>query len=360
MVKAAHGRKAAMLMALSAALLFGSSVPLAKVMLGSTDPLMLAAFLYLGSGIGMAAVKLGLRTACKHSGEARLKRADAPWLLGALLVGGVAAPAILLFGLGSTPSSTAALLLNFEAIGTVLIAALMFRESVGKRVWLALALVTAGGIILSVSGNGWGLSVGAVGIIAACFLWGLDNNLTRNISAKDPVAIVAIKGIGAGLFSLLLALLLGREIPQLTTLAVAMLIGFVCYGLSLYLYVVALRGLGAARTGALFAVAPFGGALLGMAMFQDSLTIGFMISLPLLAAGAILLFREAHGHPHVHKNEMHEHKHTHDDGHHVHHAGTILGQSHSHTHEHATMKHAHPHAPDIHHRHRHEKTRHKS
>lgn len=356
MVKATHGRNTAMLMALGAAFLFGSSVPLAKVMLGSTDPLMLAAFLYLGSGVGMAAVKFGSKASGSLSGEARLKRTDAPWLLSALLVGGVAAPVILLFGLDSTPSSTAALLLNFEAVGTVLIASLMFRESVGKRVWLTLVLVTVGGMILTVTGSGWGLSVGAVGIIAACFLWGLDNNLTRNISAKDPISIVAIKGIGAGLFSLMLALLFGHEIPQLATLAVAMLIGFVCYGLSLYLYVVALRGLGAARTGALFAVAPFGGALLGMAIFRDSLTMGFMLSLPLLVVGAILLFREAHGHSHAHTYETHEHRHSHDDGHHahVHDAKIMPGQAHSHTHEHEATEHVHPHVPDIHHRHEHE------
>jgi drug/metabolite transporter (DMT)-like permease len=357
MVKTAQGRKTAMLMALGAALLFGSSVPLAKVMLGSMDPLMLAALLYLGSGIGMAAVKLGLKASGKLSGEAQLKRGDAPWLLGALIVGGVAAPVILFFGLDSTPSSTAALLLNFEAVGTVLIAGLMFRESVEKRVWLALVLVTAGGIILTVNGSGWGLSVGAIGIIAACFLWGLDNNLTRNISGKDPVTIVAIKGIGAGLVSLLLALLLGRGIPQLSTFAIAMLIGFVCYGLSLYLYVHSLRGLGAARAGALFAVAPFGGALLGIGILHDSLTMGFIISLLLMAAGAMLLFREAHRHSHAHVREVHEHRHSHDDEHHahVHEAESISSQAHSHTHKHEATEHVHPHAPDTHHRHQHEK-----
>jgi drug/metabolite transporter (DMT)-like permease len=356
MVKTVHGRNAAMMMALSAALLFGSSVPLAKLMLDSIDPLMLAALLYLGSGIGMAGLKLGQKAAGKAQSEASMKRADAPWLLGALLVGGVAAPVILLFALDSTPSSTAALLLNFEAVGTVLIAGLMFREAIGKRVWLALVLVIFGGIALTVTDGGWGMSIGAVGIIVACFLWGLDNNLTRNISAKDPVAIVALKGIGAGIFSLLLALLLGQSIPQLSSIAIAMLIGFVCYGLSLYLYVLALRGLGAARTGAFFAIAPFGGAMLGMAMFQDSLTIGFLVSLPLLVAGAVLLFSEAHGHSHTHKNLDHEHRHSHDDEHHAHaHDAEIMpGQAHSHNHEHEATEHAHPHAPDIHHRHEHE------
>lgn len=341
-------------MAVLAGILFGASVPLSKVMLGSSDPLMLAALLYLGSGLGMVFMRLLLRTGSRPPSESGLKRADAPWLLGALAVGGVVAPIVLMLSLKTTPSSTAALLLNFEAVGTVLIAALMFREPVGRRVWLALGLLTAGGVVLSLKGGGWGISIGALGIIAACSLWGLDNNLTRNISARDPTEIVAVKGLGAGLFSLILAVSLSRVFPELWDAVSALLIGFVCYGLSLYLYVMALRGLGAARAGALFAVAPFSGAALGMLMFRESPTEALAISLPLMAAGAFLLFSEAHGHPHRHRRETHDHRHSHSDGHHSHpHPPDTQETMHSHSHEHEVTEHEHPHSPDIHHRHSH-------
>ncbi|MBI5001706.1 MAG: DMT family transporter [Euryarchaeota archaeon] len=344
-----------MLMGVGAAVLFGASAPLAKLLLGTIDPVMLAGLLYLGSGLGMALAKAVQTVAGRSGSEASLRRMDFPWLLSALVVGGVAAPIILMLGLGTTPASTAALLLNFEAVGTVVVARLMFREAVGRWVWLALALVTVGSAVLSMDGgDGWGLSLGAVAILAACLLWGLDNNITRNVSARDPVSIVAIKGMGAGLFSVALAYALGRNFPVVSTALAAMLVGFVCYGLSIALYVRALRDMGAARTGALFGTAPFVGAAMSLLIFHDTLTLGFIASVPLMIVGAVILFKEAHAHTHVHLSEIHEHRHAHDDGHHDHtHEKSVEG-AHSHPHQHEALGHTHSHAPDIHHRHGHE------
>ncbi|MFH0816407.1 MAG: DMT family transporter [Methanobacteriota archaeon] len=350
-----HQRNLAILMGLGAAVLFGASAPLAKVMLDTVDPVMLAGLLYLGSGLGMALAKATQTAMGRASSEAPLRKADLPWLMSALVVGGIAAPIILMFGLGTTPASTAALLLNFEAVGTVIVARLMFKEAVGRGIWLALFLVTAGSVVLSVNAaSGWGISPGILAILAACLLWGLDNNFTRNVSARDPISIVAIKGVGAGLFSIALAFIIGRDFPAMTTAFAAMLVGFVCYGLSIALYIRALRDMGAARTGALFGTAPFVGAAIGLAIFHDSLTVGFMVSVPLMVVGAVLLFREAHAHPHVHTSETHEHRHVHDDEHHDHAHEKPVEGAHSHPHEHEAVEHAHPHAPDTHHRHEHE------
>ncbi len=194
--------------------------------------------------------------------EARIEKSDAPWLLGAVLAGGVAAPIVLLFSLKNTPGATASLLLNFEGVATTLIAALVFRETVSRRAWWAIALVTLASITLSLNPlQGWGISAGALGIIAACVLWGLDNNFTRNISAKDPLVIVMIKGLGAGSFSLLLGWLLGYRLPGWDLVLKAFLLGSLSYGLSIILFIRALRGLGAARTSALFGTAPIAGVL---------------------------------------------------------------------------------------------------
>lgn len=222
---------------------------------------------------------------------------------------------------------------------------------------MALFLITLGSILLSInSTDGWGLSLGALTVLAACFLWGLDNNLTRNISAKDPIMIVTIKGLGAGLFSIALAIAIGNDFPELSVIVIALFIGFLCYGLSLFLYIRALRGLGAARTGALFGTAPFSGGLLGLLIFHDSITIWLIVALPLLIFGTILMFKEAHEHSHKHTAESHEHRHAHDDRHHDHsHEGPEPKYSHSHFHSHGEVKHEHHHMPDIHHRHEHKK-----
>ncbi|MCA9903439.1 MAG: DMT family transporter [Anaerolineae bacterium] len=345
-----------MLQALLAALLFGASAPIAKLLLGEVEPAALAALLYLGSGAGILIYTQLTRTR-QAAAEARITRTDLPWLAGAVVAGGVAAPILLLFSLQNTPASTASLLLNFEGVATAMIAALVFGEAVSRRALLAMALVTLASILLSWDGGAqWGVSLGALGILGACALWGIDNNLTRNISAKDPLTIVLIKGFGAGSFSLLIALLLGNRLPQPSVALGALVLGSLSYGLSIVLFIRAMRGLGAARTSALFGTAPLAGVALSFILFHDAPSALFIIALPLMMIAALLLVAEQHGHQHAHAALTRDHRHRHDDGHHDHdHPGmTDRSLAHAHAHSHHVLEHEHPHLPDIHHRHAHE------
>lgn len=346
------------LQALAAAILFGASTPFSKLLLSKVDPVAMAALLYLGSGIG-----LGIWKSISHFGapdsprEARIQNPDLPWLAGAVLAGGVLAPIILMLSLNRTPAATASLLLNFEGIATTLIALLIFKEAIGKSIWLAVAAITAASILLSwIPGGGIGFAPGALGILAACLLWGLDNNLTRHISTRDPQSIVMVKGLGAGLVSLVILWLKGGALPEIGSILAAMLLGFFSYGLSIVLFIHAMRGLGSARTGALFGIAPFAGAALSLLIFRDSPNALFWAALPLMATGAVLLVSENHEHEHQHEEYEHEHSHNHDEEHHSHsHDDTTHPgfDAHCHLHRHEPISHAHPHAPDIHHRHAH-------
>ena len=332
-------------LALAGAILFGASAPLAKLLLADTDPLVLSGLLYAGCGVGLlllapARPRLGL------GGEARPARGDLPWLAGSIAAGGIIAPLLLLIGLQSTPAATASLLLNFECVATTAIAALAFREAVGRRVWLAVALITAACALLTVSfTGGWGFSPGALAVVGACLFWGIDNNLTCYISSRDPVIIGTLKGLIAGAFSLGLALALGRSLPGPATVAAALLLGAVSYGLSIVLYILATRGLGAARTSAWFGTAPFAGTALSLGLFRAWPGLQFIVSLPVMAAGALLLFGEEHDHMHVHVPIEHEHYFRED----AHHPFQGPGR-----HRHPEVRHSHPHSPDIHHRHGHE------
>jgi Permeases of the drug/metabolite transporter (DMT) superfamily len=346
------------LLAILAAILFGLSTPLAKWMLGVTDSIMLSAFLYLGSGLGVMLLLLFQRKAVHDQPiEAKLERKDSPWLLGAILCGGVAAPVLLMIALAHSSAASASLLLNFEGVATTLIAALLFKESVDKRTILAITLITLASIILSWTSVGkWQFSLGALGILAACALWGLDNNFTRNISAKNPLEIVGIKGLVAGIFSLSLALALSRPIPGVKQIILTMLIGFICYGCSIVLYVLALRKLGTARTSTLYAIAPFIGAIVSLFMFKEQPQLQFLFALPLMLIGAWLMLKENHSHRHLHPAVTHEHSHTHPDEHHQHEHGdgsAFIG-THSHVHTHEPLVHDHAHTPDIDHRHVHD------
>jgi drug/metabolite transporter (DMT)-like permease len=346
--------------ALLAAALFGTSAPLSKLLLGEVQPIPLAALLYLGSGFGMLMYR-AVRRGGVQAGEAEasVSGTDVPWLAGAVLTGGVAAPIVLLFSLRTTPAATASLLLNFEGVATTLIAVLAFKESSSRRVWGAIACVTLASILLSWQANAeWGISLGALGIVAACVLWGLDNNFTRNVSAKDPTVIVMIKGLAAGAFSLVLTALLGQPLPGIGVVLGSLLLGAVSYGLSIMLFVHAMRGLGSARTSALFGAAPFVGAALSFLLFRESLGLLALIAAPLMAIGALLLVGEDHSHSHWHAASEHEHRHVHDEHHnHTHQGGeAVPAGPHSHLHQHTPLRHTHPHAPDIHHRHGHSET----
>lgn len=344
--------------ALLAALLFGASAPLAKMLLGQIEPVPLASFLYLGSGIGLLAYQMTINMISKEGKrEAPLSKKDSPWLLGAILFGGVIAPIILMSSLRITPVSTAALLLNFEGVSTTLIALFFFKESIGKRVWIAVSCITIASILLSWDfTNQWGFSLGALGVVGACVCWGIDNNFTRNISAKNPYSIVIIKGLGAGLFSLFLALILRQDIPDIKVILLAMILGFFSYGLSIVLFVLAMRSLGSARTSALFAASPFIGTILAFILNHDIPSPMFFAALPVMVLGTFFLLKEDHGHSHRHEHAIHEHRHSHNDNHHNHRhiPGEVPPNGyHSHIHEHEELQHEHSHAPDIHHRHAH-------
>jgi drug/metabolite transporter (DMT)-like permease len=343
------------LLALVAAILFGISAPLSKLLLGEIDPVILAALLYLGSGLGLLIYKaLNHFVKSSKSIEAGLIRTDLPWLVGATLAGGVIAPIILLYGLDATPAATASLLLNFESVATTLLAAIVFKEAVSRHAWWAIILITLASVFLSIDiDSNWGLSIGALGIVAACFFWGIDNNLTRNISSKDPIITVMIKGIAAGTFSLILAFTLGQQLPALLTIIKALLLGSLSYGLSITLFVLALRGLGAARTSALFSTSPLSGLALSFALFRETPGNIFLIAFPLMILGTTFLVREEHAHTHAHNQLTHEHAHAHDENHHNHSHNSLSVKRHSHLHEHEHIEHEHQHMPDTHHRHSH-------
>jgi drug/metabolite transporter (DMT)-like permease len=334
------------LQALLAAVFFGASAPISKLLLGDIAPVFLASFLYLGSGTGIALVKL---TQPKGS-EAGIARADAPWLAGAIISGGILAPIVLMVSLQNTPASTASLLLNFEGVGTTVIALLFFRESISRRAWMAILVITLASIFLSTDfSGGFGLSLGALGVLLACVLWGVDNNFTRNISGKDPLSIVAWKGLVAGTFSFCLAWALGNPFPSLRTILGTLILGFLSYGMSTFLFIRSMRGLGAARTSALYGTAPLAGVLLSILLFAEIPSFLFILAAVLMVGGALLLINEEHRHTHIHTALVHEHGHNHEDAMHRHDDAKGI---HSHEHEHPVEEHEHDHLPDIHHRHK--------
>lgn len=335
--------------ALGAALLFGAGTPLAKMLLGTIDPWLLAGLLYLGSGLGMSTYRV-----LSGAQPVRLSATDLPWLAAAVAAGGVAAPVLLMIGLAGTTASGASLLLNLEGVFTALLAWFAFRENFDRRVALGMLAIVAGAMILSWPGELRLASSGpTLAILVACLCWGLDNNLTRKVSLTDASWIAAVKGLSAGSVNLILAMVLGASMPTLGVAAAAMVLGMFAYGISLALFVIALRHLGTARTGAYFSVAPFFGALLAV-------TIGEPLTLPLLAAGVLMALgvwlhlSETHAHSHQHKPIEHDHEHAHDLHHqHAHEDGEPTELVHRHPHRHEPLAHTHAHFPDTHHRHRH-------
>ena len=337
--------------ALGAALLFGIGTPLAKLLLAGADPWLLAGLLYLGSGLGLA-VWLLLRPRVQR---ARLGRDEWPWLAGAVATGGVVGPLLLMWGLARMPASGAALLLNAEAVFTAVVAWLAFRENVDRRVFAGLVAIVAGALVLSWPARAeFDVPLPALAVLGACLAWGIDNNLTRRVSLADATSIAAIKGLAAGATNLALALSFGAAWPTPARFGGALGVGFVAYGVSLVLFVVALRHLGAARTGAYFGVAPFFGATIAVVAIGEPVTVPLVAAGALMAAGVWLHLSERHDHWHVHEALEHEHEHRHDAHHrHGHGPGLDAKTPHTHRHRHAPMRHAHAHYPDAHHRHDH-------
>jgi len=346
-----HGlHQPGVLAALGAALLFGGSIPLAKWLLASMHPWLLAGLLYLGSGGGLSLYRL-----VRRAPKGRLAPGEWPWLAGAILAGGVVAPVLLMFGLTGMPAASTSLLLNAEGVFTALLAWFAFRENFDRRIALGMAAIVAGALVLSWPqearlGSIWP----ALAVLGACFAWGIDNNLTRKVALADATWIAAIKGVAAGSANLALALWLGATWPAVPQLAAALLIGALAYGVSLAQFVVGLRHLGTARTGAYFSVAPFFGALLAIPLLGEALDHRLLIAGALMAVGVWLHLTEQHRHEHTHVVLAHEHAHVHDAHHqHPHDEPVPLGQPHRHAHRHAPVSHAHAHFPDAHHRHDH-------
>ena len=344
-------------LALLAAALFGASTPVAKLLLGFTDRLMLAGLLYLGSGVGLAVVSGIARTRRRRAVEAPLRTADLHWLAAVVLFGGILGPAFLVWGLALTTASAASLLLNVEALATMAIAWLVFRENVDRRVFAGAMAILAGAVMLAWPagvGGATGFSWGSGLIVLACLAWGVDNNLTRKLSAADPMQIAMIKGLAAGSVNLALALTAGAGWPGAGVVAASAAVGFLGYGVSLVLFVLALRGLGSARTGAYFSTAPFLGAALSLLVFDEAVTLQLVAAGALMSLGVYLHLTEHHEHEHAHEPIEHEHRHVHDGHHqHRHDASDPAGEPHNHRHRHAALTHRHPHFPDLHHRHGH-------
>ena len=341
--------------ALVAAFLFGASTPFAKLLIAQVPPVLLAGLLYAGSGLGLGAwlVFRGLRPG-QAGAETSLQRKDVRWLAGAVLFGGALGPVLLMWGLATTPASTSSLLLNLESVLTALIAWVVFRENVDLRIFLDMIAIVAGGVLLSWSQAPQGFPWGSLAIAAACACWAIDNNLTRAISGGDPVQIAAIKGGVAGAINVSAALALGYRLPDLPHLAAAGAIGLAGYGISLVAFVLALRHLGAARTGAYFSTAPFVGAALALVMLREAPSVSFWIAGSLMALGVWLHVSEKHEHEHTHEAMEHEHRHEHDAHHqHAHDFEWDGTEPHAHPHRHEPLTHSHPHYPDLHHRHGH-------
>lgn len=336
---------------LAAAALFGISAPFAKLLLPGSSPVMLAGLLYLGAGLGLTLASV-LRSTRRNQ-EARLRSGDFRWLAAIVLLGGIIGPILMLYGLGRVSGVVGSLLLNLEAPFTVILAVVFFREHVAWRSVVATVFVVCGAAVLGFQPGAveadW---IGTLAIAAACASWGLDNNFSQRLSMRDPLAVVRVKALGAGVCSLAVGLVSGEPLPGPALVAPALLLGAMSYGLSIVLDMYALRILGAAREATFFATAPFIGAVAALPILGERLGRADLIAGGLMVAGVLLLLRERHGHLHGHEELEHDHLHVHDE-HHQHAHQHPPSEPHSHPHRHPPITHDHPHVPDIHHRHRH-------
>ena len=331
--------------AILAAALYAINIPVSKLLLSSVEPAMMAAFLYLGAGFGL--FFWGAATGEGERGEP-LTRAELPYTVGMILLD-IAAPILLMWGLSRTNSANASLLNNFEIVATSLIALLVFREKLSKRLVLAIGLVTAASITLSFEGAGsFRFNSGSLLVLGAACCWGLENNCTRMLSTKSSVRITIIKGTFSGLGSLLVAWITGEKFPTLGAAAVVLILGFVAYGLSINFYIRAQKDLGAAKTSAYYSVAPFLGVLFGVVLLGERPGIQFYMGLAIMVVATVLMVRDTitlqHTHEHIH---THTHEHIHGDVVHTHEHTHI----HTHTHTHGADESAHFHShkqPDAH------------
>jgi drug/metabolite transporter (DMT)-like permease len=328
--------------------LFGSGAPAAKALLGAADPQVLAGLLYLGSGITLGAFRL-----LRRGADGMLALRDVKWLASAIVLGGVAAPLLLVEGLSRTTASSASLVLALEAPLTALCARLFFGEQAGRRTLEALVFITLGAIA-TITHEGAAVDPrGLAAVALACLCWALDNNFTREVAHGDAVTIASLKGLVGGTVNAGIAFWLGAPWPSSAAIIAAGIVGALSYGTSLTLYIVSLRDLGASRAGAYFATAPFIGAIAAVCVLSEPVSPHLGLAAALMALGVWRLLGESHGHRHPHEVIEHFHAHVHDE-HHCHvHPVSQIGGSHAHWHRHEALEHDHPHTPDVHHRHRH-------
>ncbi|MBX9776839.1 MAG: EamA family transporter [Xanthobacteraceae bacterium] len=345
----------AVIFAFASAALFGVSTPAGKALLASVHPAVLAGLFYCGAGVGVALLRRVQARRKSPAADVSLGKHDLPWLAGAVFCGGLVGPLLLLIGLSYTQATTASLLLTFEGAATALLAWLLFREHYGARLVIGAGFLVAGAVVLAWSGTPTlDVAWGPLAIIGACIAWAIDNNLTRKVSLADPLQIVEIKGLVAGPINLVLGLLAGGAVPGLGIALAASAVGFVCYGLSLVLFILAMRDLGTARASAYYSTAPFIGALGAVIALREPLTVQLGVSGLLMGAGVWLHLTERHEHMHLHREIEHAHPHVHDAHHQHSHAPSVSAdEPHTHTHRHRPMTHEHPHTPDMHHGHKH-------
>lgn len=346
----------------AAALLFGCSAPLVSMLATGAPAPCIAGLLYGGASLGLLAVRLARRG---RFPESPVRRDDWSALAGLTLLGGIVGPVALVLGLARLPAASSSLLLNLEAVFTVGIAVLAGEEHLGRRGLLAASFTIAGAVVLSGGSLGGAAWQGAALIALATLAWGIDNNLSQRLSLRDPLQVAAIKSVGASLPMLGLSLLLGHRFPPPRAIAILLLIGALGYGVSIWLDLLALRALGAAREAVIFASAPFMGASFSLLVLREPPTVPLAVAAALMAIGVILLLREEHDHPHRHEALRHAHRHRHDPRHgdlhhdHPHDPAELEGIRtdrpfhHAHEHRHDETSHAHPHVSDVHHRHRH-------
>ncbi len=346
-------KKTGISMAILAAGLYGISSPASKLLLAEIPPTLMAALLYLGAGFGMLMVKAINVLSKREPVEAKMTSRDWPYIVGMILLD-IAAPILLMLGITMTTAANASLLNNFEIVATSLIALFIFKEAIGRRMWVAIAFITLSSMVLSVQNlSSFTVSVGSVFILLACVCWGFENNCTRMLSLKDPMQIVVVKGFGSGFGAIIISFFLKESSSNFIYIALALLLGFVAYGLSIFFYIKAQRELGAARTSAFYAAAPFIGVLVSWLVLKEGMTGTFLIALVIMLIGTYFAVSEQHEHSHHHEVQIHEHKHNHNDFHHDHlHDSAQVGE-HSHEHAHNIPEHKHSHWPDFHHRHTH-------
>ncbi len=349
-------KNAATIFAILAAALYAINIPLSKILLNYVGATMMAAFLYLGAGIGMIILNFALNISGKSQQKEHLTKKELPYTI-AMVVLDIIAPILLMFGISRTNSANVSLLNNFEIVATSLIALIVFKEVISKKLWLAIALVMTASIILSFEGEGaFEFNSGSLYVLGACICWGFENNCTKMISNKSSEEIVVIKGCFSGLGSFITALILGEKIPAPAFIFAIMLLGFVAYGLSINFYITAQKDLGAAKTSAYYSIAPFLGVAFSMLLLSERPALQFYIALAVMAVATVIMVRDSvslqhdhehehvHSHMHSHGGTVHTHEHVHKHSHiHIH-----TGNQNEHTHKHDNLTgHDHIHTQTI-------------